>query len=152
MKSRRFENWRSDRAHLSYNRWAMMALDGKSVSKTIRLPITISTTGWSSVHELFGDRPLKEGSTKKVPGGVTLTLKRILRKNPWTAPHTREGIDLIISFGRDVGVGLLASWLYDKLSKGNSEIEIDSTEVRFNRGATTRVIRTRIRKKGRNAD
>jgi hypothetical protein len=120
----------------------------KSSSKIIRLPITVSTTDWSSVHELFGDRRLKEGSTKKVPGGVTLTLKHILRRNPWTPPNTHEWVELVISFGRDVAVGLFASWLYDKLSKGKSEIEIDSTEVRFNRGAITRVIRTRIRKNG----
>lgn len=64
--------------------------------------------------EVFESNSASVGRTRDVPGGGQITL----REMPIQKRHlagAESFITFALTFGRDVSVNLLASWLYDKL-------------------------------------
>jgi predicted DNA-binding transcriptional regulator AlpA len=78
-----------------------------------------------------------------VPGGGVLELTDMLERKALDWPSL---VSLSLDVTKDIGVGLLASWLYDKLSKrGNPRtIRIDRKEIVFDKGEIARVLTERI--------
>jgi hypothetical protein len=77
-----------------------------------------------------------------LPGGGTLY---------WHAGIVRKGVGFptishfLLQLGGDVGTGLIAAYLYDKLTKGRAtKLRIDRTEVEIDEGEITRVIEEHI--------
>jgi hypothetical protein len=84
------------------------------------------------------------------PEGVT---KRIVPTREKRDIFSEPLAQMIISFGRDVGIGvmagMIAEWLIHKIEKhpAKTYIKIEHTEVALNKGEIERVIRTVIETK-----
>jgi predicted DNA-binding transcriptional regulator AlpA len=89
-------------------------------------------------HELFGG-----ARTATLPGGAVLELRDHIEQRDAQAIGFLE---LALSLASGVASSLVASWLYEKLSKRTPplRLRINRTEVRFDKGEIERVIREQI--------
>lgn len=93
--------------------------------------------------ELMG-RPtsISESQSCQLPGGGTLH---------WRGEESRRAFPIrtvcyfLLHVGDEVGAGLIAAYLYDKLKKGRAtRLRIDRTEVEIDKGEITRVLSEHI--------
>ena len=81
---------------------------------------------------------------KDIPDGISVFIP------PFTIYKFSEYIEpitIIISIVRDISIGLLVTWLYDKFKNCSSEkITIDKKEIILDKGEITRIIEEKITK------
>lgn len=90
--------------------------------------------------ELFDSNSMSVGMTRDVPGGAKIELGELpLQKRDIGAVQCL--IPIVLTFGRDVAVGVLGSWLYDKLkSKHVKGLRINRTRIEITEETITRII------------
>lgn len=79
------------------------------------------------LFDLFETQSYSAGMTKVVPGGATITAGAMPMQKRHLTLDAAPLLTIVIEFGRDVAVGVFASWLYDKLKRAKR------TRVRINR-------------------
>ena len=100
-------------------------------------------------HDFFLARDLMEtsspsplvGQKRTLPGGATVTFEGIIERRALDFPST---IQLVVSFGKGVLAGVVASWLYNKIKGRASTLRIDRTEVEIEEGEIKRIIKEKI--------
>jgi len=90
--------------------------------------------------ELFDSNSISVGMKRDVPGGAKIELGELpLQKRDIGAALCL--IPIVLTFGRDVAVGVLGSWLYDKLkTKHVRELRINGIQIEITKEAITKVI------------
>ena len=84
---------------------------------------------------------LYQGVALTLPDGSTIAWQPgPLRK----APGLPKILHFILVCGRDVSVGVLASYLYEKLKGRATVLRVDRQEIRIDKGEITRVITEHI--------
>ena len=109
----------------------------------MRIPISIASSDAGLAFELFAPaKTVGEGAKAEVPGKATIALSSWHGTKAFGA---QEVLNLVLECGRDVGIGLLASWLYDKLKGRPVKLRIDRTEILIiKEGEIRRVLTERI--------
>jgi len=94
--------------------------------------------------ELF-DRPkaMEAGvTTVAAPGGVTVRYEGEFEVKAFDVPAV---LKVVVQLGREVAVGLFATWLYDKLKGGRARrLRVDRMQVEITEGEIKRVLLERI--------
>jgi hypothetical protein len=90
--------------------------------------------------ELFDSNSISVGMKRDVPGGAKIELGELpLQKRDIGAVQCL--VPIVLTFGRDVVVGVLVSWLYEKLTtKHVRELLINHTRIEITEEAITKVI------------
>ena len=97
-----------------------------------------------SLFKVFEASSVTNGTTKHIPGGGAIQLGRgklEKRVRPgWTA-DAAPLVTLALTVGKDVAIGVLAAWLYDKL-KGNKlrTLRINRAQVEISPEGITKAI------------
>ena len=76
-----------------------------------------------------------------VPGNATFTLSSWVGTK---AIGAQEVLNLVLECGKDLGVALFASWLYDRLRGRRVKLQIERTEILIDEGEIRRVLTERI--------
>ncbi|MGD0546434.1 MAG: hypothetical protein ABR991_01235 [Terracidiphilus sp.] len=95
---------------------------------------------------LFESNTVSTGMTKEVPGGAVIeycTTQQIERRD---LLHAAEPfVHIAVSFGRDLAVGVLGSWLYDKIKSSKIQrLRINRKEIAISKDAIVTVIQESI--------
>lgn len=71
----------------------------------------------SAITDVFESDRLPKGMTREAPGGATMELRAVPtpEQPPQLAYDYAPIFTVAVNLGRDVAVGVFASWLYDKL-------------------------------------
>jgi hypothetical protein len=80
------------------------------------------------------------GTEKEISGGGTLTMGGTLMRKSVGAPHA---VEVILSLGRDLAVGVAGAYLYDKLKGHKGEkprVMIEYREIHLDKGEITKII------------
>ena len=90
--------------------------------------------------ELFDSNSISVGMKRDIPGGARIELGELpLQKRDVGAVQCL--IPIVLTFGRDIAVGVIGSWLYDKLkSKRVKELRVNRTRIEITEETITRVI------------
>jgi hypothetical protein len=106
------------------------------------------------ITSLFGAGKVDEGDSLELPGIGILTLKNVqlsgkkYHPSGWGAITLPPAIFVVLSLAKDVSVGLVSAWLYDRLKKGKQErILIDGRTVELGEDAITRAVKRKAPKK-----
>lgn len=106
--------------------------------------IRIETHDTSLVYDLLGKDSANRGDVISIGDDASL-------KYGGTLIRLQEGIPEVIGFiltiTRDIGVGIVSAWLYDKLKNKKATLRIDRTIVEIDKGEISRVIQEKITKK-----
>lgn len=91
---------------------------------------------------LFESNTVSTGMTKEAPGGAIIefgTTQQIERRD---LLHTAEPfVHIAVSFGRDLAVGVLGSWLYDKMKSSRIQrLRINRKEIVISKDAIVKMI------------
>lgn len=81
----------------------------------------------SATTDIFGSTTISTSMTKQAPGGATIELRAMPMQKRHLPQEAEPLFRMAVSFGRDVAVGVFASWLYDKLKRAKTR------HVRINR-------------------
>ena len=95
--------------------------------------------------DLFERDSVGTGTQREIPGGGTITMGRMLIRKGADFPRVME---VVLSLGRDVTVGIVAAYLYDKLKGRKDKIQsmtINRREVHLEKGEITKVIEEEIK-------
>src|SRR5438874_13221695 len=94
----------------------------------------------------MGSANVKRGSEVPVPGGAKLQYEGTLLQE---AVGALEVARFILEVGREVGVGVLSTWLYEKLKAGNARtVRIEGVETELTQAAIERFFVERLRPRG----
>lgn len=109
------------------------------------LRIEIDTTDRQLANDLSSEQ-VDSASPKAVaiPGNATLEIDHLVKRYALDVPET---IVAILSVGKDVAVGLVAAWLYDKLKGRTKTLKIEETEVRIEKAEIEITIKHKLEKK-----
>jgi hypothetical protein len=108
--------------------------------------LEIDTTDHRLGFDLFSPAKLLEpGTAVDIPGGAHLTIKEMYVRKAFGAHET---LTLLLHFGRDISVGVIGSWLYDKLKHRAITVRIDRVEVQIEEGEIRRVLAEHIERDG----
>lgn len=94
------------------------------------------------IFDLFDTDALGEGTSKEIPGGGTMAVLPITIEK---AAEVSRVIEIVLSIGRDVAVGVVASYIYEKLKAHRARhrhisMRINRREVHFDKSQITKVI------------
>lgn len=97
-----------------------------------------------SLFKMFDSSTVTQDTTKQVPGGGTIRLgsgKLEKRFRPGWTTDAAPLVTIALTVGKDVAIGLLVAWLYDKL-KGNEirTLRINRVQIEISPEAITKVI------------
>jgi hypothetical protein len=84
------------------------------------------------------------GFKQDVPAGVRVVVPPVTTRKSIDSPEAL--LEVIVETARDVEIGLLSAWLYDKVrpTKGRVRVQINSVEVLCEEGEIWRVITEQI--------
>jgi hypothetical protein len=88
-----------------------------------------------ALFKVFESNSIEEGMAREAPGGARVELGRMPMGKRWGG-LTHDALPMaavLLSFGRDVAVGLFAAWLYDKLKSDKAGKQMGVTKIRINR-------------------
>lgn len=92
------------------------------------LRLEIDTTDRSLANDLSGGQyDVDPHRVVAVPGNATLKIDHLIKRYAVGVPET---IVALLEVGKDVTIGLVAAWLYDKLKGRTKILKIEETEVR----------------------
>ena len=75
-----------------------------------------------------------------VPGNVVITLGNLPLETR-AYPQVSQLISVAVDFGKDIAVGLFASWLYDKLrDRKVTHIHVERSEIQVTKEGITKLI------------
>lgn len=104
----------------------------------MRIELRFDTGDSQLAFDLFAPaQSLKPGITITTPGDGTIVLRETYMRKAFGA---RETIILLLDAGKDLGIALFASWLYDKLKGRAQKLRINRVEVEIEEGAIRKVI------------
>src|SRR5438309_10794286 len=104
--------------------------------------MSIASSYAQLAFELFAPaKTVGEGATAEVPGKATIALSSWFGAKAFGA---QEVLNLVLECGKDVSIGIFASWLYDKLKGRPVKLRIDRTEILIEEGEIRRVLTERI--------
>jgi hypothetical protein len=89
--------------------------------------------------DLFETDSFGEGTKKDIPGGTITMLPMTVEKSA----EISRVIEVVLSVGRDVSVGVVAAYIYEKLRaqpRGSIHMMIKRREVHQNQSEITKVI------------
>ena len=112
--------------------------------------ITIEFTGQKEdidefCEALFETDSVGTGTQKEIPGGATITMGRALLRKSLGIPRA---VEIVLSVGKDLAVGVVATYLYDKLKAHKGEkphMTIDYREIHLDKGEITKIIEEEIK-------
>src|ERR1019366_2822218 len=106
------------------------------------------------ITSLFGAGKVDEGDSLELPGIGILTLRSVrpsgTKGHPsgWASIALPPAIFVALSLAKDVSVGLVSAWLYDRLKKGKQErILIDGKTVELSEDPIARAVKRKAPKK-----
>lgn len=110
-----------------------------------KLRIEVDTTDRSLANDLR-EGQIDSGSPTviPIPGDATFSVDHLVKRYALEAPET---IVAILGFGKDVAVGLVAAWLYDKFKGRAKTLKIEETEVRIEKREIEIVIKRKLEEK-----
>ncbi|HEY4759321.1 MAG TPA: hypothetical protein VIH42_01945 [Thermoguttaceae bacterium] len=108
----------------------------------MEIEIEIKNSGPALSKELFG-RPAHMciGTEVKGPDGIALKLVSIRESRSIDYPSI---FNMILTIGKDVGVGIISAWLYDKLKRRATKIYIDRVEIEITENNIKRILVEKI--------
>jgi hypothetical protein len=80
----------------------------------MKIPVEIETHDRQLPFDLFDTRSMTSGMIKEIPGNGTIQLRGILARK---AVGMTEILQFILETTKNVEYGLVAAWLYGKVSK-----------------------------------
>ena len=92
----------------------------------MKISIEIETDDKSLLCDLFGVEELKQGASTKLESGPTLVWEETVSRKDAGLPDI---ICLSLLGWRDIAVGMLSTWLYDKLKGRSTKLKIDNKET-----------------------
>jgi|ERR1035438_4978591 hypothetical protein len=108
------------------------------------------------ITSLFGAGKVDEGDSLELPGIGILTLRSVQPRRTEFHPSGLGSVTLppaicvVLSLAKDVSVGLVSAWLYDRLRRGKQEpILIDGRTVERSEDGITRAVERKAPKKAR---
>ncbi len=90
------------------------------------IPIEIETQDKFLVYELFNVKKSAQGMQTELSAGAVLRYDSTFIRKAYGVPDI---ISLPLQLGRDVAVGILSAWLYDKLKGRASKLKIGERQV-----------------------
>ena len=111
--------------------------------------LTIEFTGQKEdidafTEALFEKDSVGTGTQKEIPGGGTITMGGALLRKSVGAPRV---IEIVLSIGRDLSIGVAGAYIYDKLKAHKGEkprMTIEYREIHFDKDELTKVIEEEI--------
>lgn len=111
--------------------------------KTLRLEI--DTTDRSLANDLSGGQyDVDPDKAVALPGNATLKIDHLIKRYAVDVPET---IVALLDVGKDVAIGLVSAWLYDKLKGRAKTLKIEETEVRVVQSEIELMIKHKLEKK-----
>jgi len=107
------------------------------------IKVEIATRDIKLSFDLFETREIKQGMERQI------ALNLIMRSEGGmfaAAEGSPEIIYLAFEIGKDVAIGVLAAWLYDKLKGRAEKLRIEGIDVQIDEGEIKRVLIERIEK------
>ena len=112
---------------------------------------TVRTEDWDPLPAMLDKSDAKPGDSIEISPGARVVLTEVRSRDGEAflsgGPLPPETIQLTITVASSIGAGIVANWLYDKLSRGRRgglRITIEGTHVRFEPGEIQRVIQEKI--------
>jgi hypothetical protein len=95
---------------------------------------------------LFESKSVSTGMTKEVPGGAVIEYGVTQKMERRDLLHAAEPfVHIAVSFGRDLSVGILGGWLYDKMKKSRIQrLRINRREIVISENAIVTAIEETI--------
>ncbi len=112
----------------------------------MELKIEVDTHDSNLAYDLLGVDTLNPGASIALSGDATLTYQgggTTIRKD--LSPRVP---DFVLTFGRDLSIGLLANWLFSKLHGRAVTLRVDRTEIDIEEGQIRRILREKIERSG----
>lgn len=106
------------------------------------LIIELETTGPLLALDLFGKTT--PGASTVIPGPAILTIQQMREQRALDVPTL---LTMALEFGKDVGIGLVSAWLYDKLKGRARAVRINRIEVQLDKGKIEKVIAEQIERR-----
>lgn len=106
--------------------------------------IRIETHDTLLVYDLLEKDTANKGDVISIGDGASLRYRGTLIQLQEGIP---EVIGFILTIAKDIGVGIVSAWLYDKLKNKKATLRIDRTVVEIDKGEITRIIREKITRK-----
>ena len=111
----------------------------------MRVELKVDTGDVRLAFDMFAPaKSISPGITVTTPGNGTLVLGEMYGRKAFGAHET---ITLVLEAGKDLGIALFASWLYDKVKGRAKTLRIDRTEIEIDEGAIRKVISERLERK-----
>lgn len=111
--------------------------------------ITIEFTGQKEdidefTEALFEKDSVGTGTQKEIPGGGTITMGGALLRKSVGAPRV---IEIVLSIGRDLSIGVAGAYIYDKLKAHKGEkprMTIEYREIHLDKGEIPALLSERV--------
>jgi hypothetical protein len=117
----------------------------ESKADVLSIEVEIETHDRQLEWDLLGKPAvIREGVSNTFPDGSTLTWQPGALRKMHGAP---QFIRFVLSCGKDVIVGVLSGYLYDKLKGRATVLRVDRQEIQIDKGEITRIITEHIEKR-----
>ena len=107
----------------------------------LNLQIEIATNDNMLVFDLMNAKESHVGMTNAISSNITL---RLDRQRLFESIGTPDIINLTLSIGKDIAVGVFSAWLYDKLKDRARNLKINGTAVGIDKSEINRTIEAKI--------
>ena len=109
------------------------------------LRLEIETTDRSLADDLIGRRyDADPHRVVALPGNATLKIDHLVKRYTLGVPET---IVVLLDIGKDIAIGLVSAWLYDKLKGRAKTLTIEDTEVHIMQSDIEIHIKSRVERK-----
>lgn len=110
----------------------------------MNIDIEIETNDGFLVFEMLGKKQAEKGENIAIGDGASLQYDGTLIQLAEGIPET---LMFVLNIAKDIGVSIVAAWLYDKLKNKKATLRIDRTIVEIDKGEIERIIHEKITQK-----
>lgn len=92
----------------------------------MNLHIEVESTDRALVSHVMGTGSVAVGQVAELPGGGSIEYRGAMSQKSFDRPEVSE---FLLHLAEDVGKGLLAAWLYDKLQGDRTEVNLNKVRL-----------------------